>query len=761
MLRSSQVGTSALARETRASLLRTRWVECLAGALAVSSFLLASGAALARAPIAAPEPPRKVQKDSGATSTTSDSANGESASAGDDRTLDADQARQKIMQQLIRAAEAGLVDLQPLPGDEAAQATALLEQDEVLDDRPADIDDMPEAATAEAAKPRPAIEPSEVATRTEAEIEPSSSTVSEDDGLGSAGTVVNPVPAESENPERTPPVELVDAEPSLPPRAVEQCFARERLLLPDYPSSTEFINAVAEKRRSLVGEFDTGDPETAIDLAKSYISVGFTLEAKTVIAEYASEHPLGQFLTDASGLLDGQPAPAGSAVLTPDCLGSQALWRALSQALADESASAIRSELSGGNSLEEFPSFPRQMISARLGLAAADVGQWDTARRMEAMALRSAKGLSFGTLGQTHLLSHALSAWREDPERARMHLELATNGDAESALTALMMRAEGALNNPDGESDLDRLIADLGELARKEIGTPLGAKAFGLEARLFSRNASLSKTISFLSDATEIGLLDPAKHTELLSELVSSGDEKDETTPLAIAYLEDPATLNGHLDQAPLRRALVTSLAEVGLPAMAQTLLRDGDLTEEQVALALADAFLEADDPREAVVVLSEAPISSLQRGLLGRAFLDLGDAERAASMLSAALEGDIRDPDVRSDIVNAKLAAERQTERTQDALDTALQLLGDEAEQQVAVQTAFMALDAEEGNVPDAVRGILEQGDASELDTLDDLFRLNGSSAGSDMLSDGGVEQYLQDLEAGERAIREVLNDG
>ncbi|MEM9059212.1 MAG: hypothetical protein AAGD13_02015 [Pseudomonadota bacterium] len=729
-------------------------------ALAVVAIFWSGSAALARAPIVAPEPPRKTLERAtidGASDTTEDSASAERRSdekSAESRKLDVDQAREQILKQLLRAAEAGIVDLQPSVDEEPVEN---VEATGAPSDKLGDND---EPVALEGT--RGAFDTEETASKSsDAEGLSQSDPIAELDDLIEDALAATPVEEAAEQIDTRDDERALIAAPKHQEHERSQCFARERLLLPDFASPAEFVDTVSKKRRLLVGEFDAGDTETAVDLAKSYLSVGFTLEAKTIIDEYASEHPLGQFLRDASGLLDGKPAPSGSSVLTSDCLGAQALWRALSQALSDDRDTALRSELAAGNSLEEFPSYPRQVIAARLGLAATDLGEWDVARRMEAMALRAAKGLGSGLLGQTHLLSHALSTWREDPERAQLHLTMATGGDAETAVTALFLRADAALTTTEEIPNTTDLIPELGALARREAGTPLGAKAFELEARLFSRTASLADTISLLSDATEIGLLDPDRHAALLSELVANGTEGGASPPLAMTYLDNPAALNDLLEQTPLRRALIRSLAQVDLPAMGRSLVRAGDLRDDRVALALGDAFLSSDDPRETVAVLSEASISPLQRGLLGRAFLKLGDAERASGMLSAALDGEIDNTEARAKIVAAKLDADRRIQRTGVALETALDAFDAETAPETAMQTALLALEAGRNSVPDVARNVLEQDDTVALDTLENLFRLTDRANEAEVLSNDDIEQYLNDLETGEQAIEEVLRDG
>ena len=149
------------------------------------------------------------------------------------------------------------------------------------------------------------------------------------------------------------------------------------MVLPDIRN--DLVLKIGDLRRSLIGEFDKGREDTALQLAKTYLSVGMLDEARGIVTEYAAETPFGEFLLDLTRIVDGEPVDVGSSVFKESCLGMQALWRALAQAKAEEFEAALKSELSSGAALEEFPLYTRQIIAAELGLVAARQGAWRVA----------------------------------------------------------------------------------------------------------------------------------------------------------------------------------------------------------------------------------------------------------------------------------------------------------------------------------------------------------------------------------------------
>lgn len=674
--------------------------------------------------------------------------------------LDAEEARERLMQQLLRAAEAGIVDLKPEETDTSEVATS----DEVATSEPAPglPPEKPDIAKAQA--PDVAVAEPDVALDERPDEIPAVVAPSDPPDEVVAGSSLRPPQSEAEQPisrDAAATDENTRDTIAAAPRPPARCFSREQLTLPDIQTGDELARSIGESRKILVGEFDATDAGTGLKLAKKYLSVGMVEEARSVIVEYAPDDALSRFLLDVADAMSGDLEEVTGSLSKDECIGPQALWRAYAQARAGHPEAALRSEISSGAALEELPLLPRQIVAAELGLTAADQGEWQTVRRLEAMARRSANG--FGqTLGSTHLLSYRLATWHEDPASAKQHLARALGSDPDTAVEALLIRARQALRSDDvlDQTHAD-LRLDLGDLARSELGTEVGHQAFELEARLFNRQASTDETIQFLSDAVDFGLLAPEDHPAFLAELVSTPAYDETSRPLALIYLEDPSRFDLALNQPSLRRSLVRSLAGEGLPRIAENLLHTGDLNDPALAVELAGGFLVGGDPRSAIATISMSPDGVPQRLVLTEAFIDLGDFDKALRTLDEIQTlGSVSDADVqRIDVL--RLQAQLGSEKYDSAYDTVLRTLHASPNAGAAAQAALIALETGVEDLPQAVRTALEDAPEGELDTLERLLTLGNGATPSELNSTDELNAILQRMEDGERAIREVLENG
>lgn len=731
-------------------------------AIAFGLLIVSTMPAFARAPIVAPEPPRKIAYESAA---SADSKEDEKLDLS--RQVDSEQARELLMKQLMRAAEAGIVNLQP--GPEQGAPESLASEAPAVADLQADVPTSETGSVGEST-PSDADEDSETASRgTDAEDPVTDATTTPEVDPQEVAALAKRIRVSGTEPEATAreqasPEPRVDAGPSSEQASVRKaakCFSRAELRLPDVLPGQHLSLSIGELRKNLVGEFDTANPEPAIELAKTYLAVGMIHEARAVIFEYAPDHALGQFYLDLSNIWNGIDTGDGGSVFKDECIGVQALWRAFAQAREGNIDEALRSEVSSGAALEELPLYLRQVVSSELGLAAAKKGQWDSARRLSAMARRAANGTD-EILGKTHLLSFRLAKWRDENDSASEHLALAALSDTDTATEALLIRAEEALRS---ENVLDpahsMLREDLGALARREIGSDLAQQAFELEARLFHRQAGADETIDFLSDAVVLGLLEPEQHPEFLSELISKPAFSDVARPLAHLYLENPARFDDAIDQKALRRSLVRSLAQEGIPGIAKNIARGSDIEDPSLVVELAQSFVDAGEFREAIAILSKSTDGVRQRLILSQAFLAMGDFEKSiATLVDLSDKYEVTDTE-RRDLNKLRLKAEIAGQDYASAYETTVRELNMVNDAELAKQSALISLEAGAGAMDPAVISILDEKNDSELGQLQDIFSLNGA----DLLEEDGtlesLNETLKSIEASEKAILEVLKDG
>ena len=721
LLQALPAGITGLSTETRdgdAILVLTLGCACplsvrAAGSDKVVIDVIRTAAGSAAPPGGTPAPvtsPLPVRKGSAAASV----ASGE---------VGVEQARAHLLEQLRRAADAGIVDLHA--GGETPDApeapVAVAETGPAAEGTPGPEQTKASSVTAKGARPALASQQDDPE-----EMLPPIAQAPQD---GAHGT----------------------AEPA--------CYSREDLKLPDPLGSGGLARQIGKFRRGLIGEFDTADPEAALALAKLYLGSGLGVEASYLIDEFAANHRLGAIHRAMAQLVEGDTLPPGSPVHKADCVGDQALWRALAHALEGADNEAVQAESAAGRALERLPISLRHRVAAPIGLSAARSGAWTAARRIEALSNRSAPAPG-GHPGSILLLSAALADWHGDENEAETLRQEARHSPSPGGWWALLDIAETALGD-DGlpAAEATALSSDLAALARNQKGSQLGAEAFALEVQLLKRTDSLDAAVALLSHGVSARLFPAERYPELLSQLAGEAPSGSPGRDLALSYLEDPEKFAPALQHGSFRRALVASMIEVGLAALTPPILRDSDRMDDPLMLELAEAFLRASAPREALEIAAALPASASRAHVMGAALLGSGQPDKAVPYLTSAADDETIDADLRATRLEAQIRAAMRGGHRDAAMRLAAKALELRPDPENAERLALMALRGDAEEMPDPAATVLRQQAPDRLARLQLLFtRGTLSEAASDAPS---VADYLGELDAEISLLEGLLGDG
>lgn len=699
--------------------------------------------------------------------------------------VDVDAAREHLMAQLLRAAEAGFVELDgPLDQENSApDPAAAPDAEPVPDKKTAEIDpavrhdgdtsDLPDTrgATDHALNEIPAnadvnpqtSEASESATQAEGghkQAMPDHSNDTEhvaerdvDAMHGAEGQSTGPTDAD------TSPADSENLQASVDPDSEPQCFPNEAFEFADVVHDVVFVERIGELRRQLVGEFDRPESNNALGLAKLYVSARFGEEARGILADFTTELPEAKLYHELSLLLDGHALPATASVLKADCVGDQSIWRALAQAMAGAGSEAVSDESISGRALERLPVHLREFFAAWIGNAAADIGDWDNARRMEAMAVRAARSLP-DRESRSLILSAKLADWHGEPRRAVELLNAARSLGQEDADEVLLLLAQRTLRDPQYiGTDTVALQRDLGALARSAMGTEIGQKAFELEVRLHDRTGTRGESIALLAHGVEGGLYPEDEQYALLSDIVTTPSDDGLSSPLAVLYMENPDRFAPALALPGFRRGLAQSMAALGVPALATEVLTTQDYTDADLAETIAQSFLDADDPRQAIEIAGQMPEGIAKDTLLGRALMQAGMLDRAQAHMSTADARRDTPADLPIETLDQQMQAALSAGDISLALSTRKKAFDIAPDLDGADELAMLALEAGEDALPDQAVQFLEQQDPERLEALNAMFR--PTIEADDLESPEGVADYLKSLDAEESAIRGMLTDG
>lgn len=652
----------------------------------------------------------------------------------DNAPLDVDAARQRLMEQLLKAAEAGLVELRPDP-----DAPATL--------RPQGGETITEAMTE--GEPDKPPQPSAGTEETDA---PGTPEIGDRKPPAAPAELVSdpPVDEGAKKKARNAAVDVVQFTP--------RCFADEAFSLPDPLTDASFSKQLSALQSDLVGEFDVVNTEKAIELVRFYIATAMTEEARLVMETFVPDHPLRPLYTEIADLLDNKPLATTASLRLPDCGGDQRLWRAMTAALDGDGKAAARDEAAADRALERLPVGLRDVVGSRIGLAAADAGAWDAARRMQAMTARS-QSSDYGKSALELLLSARIAEWHGDFEDARSLLKAARAQTGYASDEAVLKLAEADLSEAALGLNTQSLRTDLGAIARFNRGTPQGHRAFELEVQFLDLAEGRDAAIDLLSHGVETGLYPGDAFAGLVSRLVEGTLYNELSRPLALIYLDDPDRYEAALNQTGFRRALIRSLVETGLASAAYGMMRDNDVNDTDLVDLLADALLASRALIEADGLLALMPESPARNQFAARVLLANGQPDQALDRLETAAKDWNASEDTQVDILDIEIAAalaEDDFDKALYAINVRLELRPDAT---IAEKAGLIALETGAPEIPSKARSVLEKQAPERLADLDLLF---SSAAQSEDIADAATANSLiETLESELSLIEDILDDG
>jgi hypothetical protein len=351
------------------------------------------------------------------------------------------------------------------------------------------------------------------------------------------------------------------------------------------PGDSGAAEAISALRLALSEDIDAVDEDTALQLARLYISLGFGAEARAVLDAMAPRHPETARLSAMAHLVDGEPAPRGSLDRLAECPGRAQLWVALATGTATESEAVMVA-------VSELPLALRRHVAPRLIDIFLSAGDAATAG-----AIRAAIDRAAGPHGAPFDLAAAqIDMEREAPASLRTIRELAsdTTPSSDDALTVLLEVAHER-----GEA-VDPASIALAETRADDLqGTPAGARLQTGLIRALLRMGDFGEAATRL---TSDGV--PAEATATLAaEFFSALSERgpDEAVLIHAAGLRD--TLSGLVRDNTAGAALASRLLDLDLPLLARDYLPDVPADAATAALT-ARLHLQTGDPAAALAAL-------------------------------------------------------------------------------------------------------------------------------------------------------------
>lgn len=693
-------------------------------ALALAILLGVATAADAAPPGAAPAPPPRGGP--GGLSAAGFANRPPPQAAGEPAPADLADVRRRLVEQLERAAAAGLIELEDAP---ARPAPA-----------PAPIG---EAAAAETGNPGSPAEP---------RLSPAPTPAARADGPGpgEGETPEPPAPRGASRADTAPPAMAASTgppDPAAPARrggreagpapadagAPAGCVPDAQLALPDPADHPDIAAEIARLRRGLVGEFDRPRADAAHDLARLYVALWMAPEARAVLAGFAGEDAQSRTLDWMARVVAGRPGPARA---PGDCGDRESLWQAAAAAARGEAPRALALLRRAGRALQLMPAGPRLKFAVRLGAAAADLGDWASAARLEALARRASPGGRARPAGLTALsVRIALAAGRVDDAIAGLRSVWAQFPAEPEAGAALIELARRVLaGDVPGATDTRALRLDLGALALASRGGPQAAAAAQVESRLAARAFGQMTGLDILALHRRQGNVPEDAYAATVRAITARPAADRTAPPLALLFERRPERFSSVLDDPAFRSALALSFARIGQPARGEAVLEPEDRALPRVARRLAESYLAAGQPDAAAAMAARLADSPDKAVLTARIQEAQGWPARALATLLAA--------DAGAPALRARLAW----------------AAGDWA-------AAARALDSVAGDAPDptirARRDVAAARAASGARALDADRAIPAGAVGGPASVAAGIAPYLDRLGGEIDTMREALEDG
>lgn len=385
------------------------------------------------------------------------------------------------------------------------------------------------------------------------------------------------------------------------------CIEESRLDTYDWPDPQRFSEELSATMRGLLDQFDTPVPDAATRLARLYVIAGFGEEAIETIGIFGDAVEDGALLRDLAHVVDGERPPAdGPLSLGLSCSGRVAMWRraaGMPPAVIPPGDPAVIAAVND----EMIAAFTATPVALRILLGPMIVGTLldqndpETARKVDLILRRIP-----GDHGPAFDLARArlLTVLNEDEEAEALFARLGRRDLAESR-EALLRLLENRIGRgaPIG-ADLTEALAEAAFIAR---GSPMERSLKVAEIRARVRSEGLAAALDTVRNAMDRS---PASAIILRDAAHAALEEAQAVTEGPLAYtravLAHRDEISADIAGDAARRQIAEQLTGLGLANAALAFLEPAlGRGAPDVRRAAARAMLSEDDATGALAALN------------------------------------------------------------------------------------------------------------------------------------------------------------
>ena len=412
------------------------------------------------------------------------------------------------------------------------------------------------------------------------------------------------------------------------------CLSDDSFALSEWGDKSPPAQQIADRRQSLIGEFDAATPGAVAALARLYLYLGFGAEARETLRAFDVRVPGSDLLETMAAILDdGTPEP-GRLTAMAACDGAAALWAVLAvpQLILGEpvNTKAVIRNFSG------LPVHLRRLLGPKLGNRFLAIGDEATARTIQDAVTRAS-----GDIGaEARLMNAKLQLTQDNKSAAATELAGVVAEDGSASPEALILLIETQIDQ--GTTVADATVDTAAALAFEHRGTPLGSQLARIEVLATAASGDFDGAFATLAVQTGVG--PGAAPTELDEDLFALLETKaDDATFLRHLFGATDRLVEADLSRG-LRQALTARLVALGFPDQARSVLAAAPAPKAADRLLLAQIALAMNDPGaalrniegmtapEAATIRADALSDFGYHARAAGAFEDAGNTTRAVS---------------------------------------------------------------------------------------------------------------------------------
>ncbi len=374
------------------------------------------------------------------------------------------------------------------------------------------------------------------------------------------------------------------------------CIDPQLVSVRNWGTEDALSQRVSLLRSQLFGEFDQLDPETALQLARTYIYFGFGAEARQILLLDRSLKTNNPELLGIAEILELGHSP-NSEYLSRflECDSDAALWAILSVETIDPAASI--NVIAALRSASALPMHLRKFIAPELSKRLLSYGDTNSA----SAALRSLERGPEPLNSRANLAKADIELSEDNIAQAQERLAEIVTSNTEQSAKALIKFVDSHLAE---DSEIDEDVATLVEAYAREMrGDPLEIELRRTHVLALGKSRQFSKAFDALSRMRErnTDMLEYPLRSSVLDLLTRNADDVEFLEHAFVQIEIEPETLTPRSLFQLARR-----LADLGFWTQAELSLNSGKnySNREQVALLRAEIALALGRPFEALAHL-------------------------------------------------------------------------------------------------------------------------------------------------------------